>query len=125
VRGLRSLLVATDRGFDPIGVVRGAGVSARTSPHRRPPDADGAVQLRLEMEKRPQTCGGGEGILVDGLVLGTGVVRYSPALAPPSTVLNLRRDRRERSAPNGGTTRDAEAEHARSPRSPPRSAAGP
>jgi uncharacterized protein YbjQ (UPF0145 family) len=59
--------------------------------------ADGAVQIRVEMEKRPQTCGGGAGILVDGLILGTGVVRYGPPLAPPSTARNLRRERRERS----------------------------
>ena len=56
--------------------------------------AQGAVQVRLEMEKRTQSCGGGGGILIDGLVLGTGVVRYRPSLAAPSPARNLRRGRR-------------------------------
>ena len=60
--------------------------------------ADGAVAIRLDLDKRPQSCGSGAGILVDGLVLGTGVVRYGPPLAPPSMARNLRRDR-ERSEP--------------------------
>jgi uncharacterized protein YbjQ (UPF0145 family) len=55
--------------------------------------ATGAVGTRLELERTSQACGGGDGVLIDGLVVATGVVRYRPSLASPSPALNLRRER--------------------------------
>ena len=54
--------------------------------------AAGAVQIRLDLERRSQQCGGGNGVLIEGLVVGTGVVRYRLSLSSPSPALNLRRD---------------------------------
>jgi uncharacterized protein YbjQ (UPF0145 family) len=55
--------------------------------------AAGAVATRLEIERTSQGCGG---VLIDGLLVGTGVVRFRPSLAPPSTARNLRRERSTR-----------------------------
>ena len=55
--------------------------------------ATGAVEIRLEMEHQSQLCGGGNGVLIDGLVVGTGVVRYRASLSSPSPAVNLRGDR--------------------------------
>lgn len=51
--------------------------------------AEGAVEVRLNLERRAQACGGGQGVLIDGLLLGTGVVRYRASLASPHLALNL------------------------------------
>lgn len=51
--------------------------------------AHGAVEVRLDFERRSQACGGGDGVLVEGLLLGTGVVRYRPSLAEPKLALEL------------------------------------
>lgn len=51
--------------------------------------AEGAVAVRLELERRDQACGSGNGVLIDGLLLGTGVVRYRSKVAVPHLALNL------------------------------------
>lgn len=52
--------------------------------------AEGAVGTTLEMERRAQSCGGGDGVLIDGLMLGTGVVRYRASLSSASLARDLR-----------------------------------
>jgi hypothetical protein len=58
--------------------------------------AEGGVGMTLEMERRSQACGGGNGVLIDGLMLGTGVVRYRPSLSSPSLARNLSGGGRQR-----------------------------
>lgn len=58
--------------------------------------AQGGVGMSLEMERRSQACGGGDGVLIEGLMLGTGVVRYRPPLASASLARDLRREGRPR-----------------------------
>jgi hypothetical protein len=58
--------------------------------------AQGGVGVSLEMERRSQACGGGDGVLIDGLMLGTGVVRYRPAVALAALARDLRREGRPR-----------------------------
>lgn len=56
--------------------------------------AAGAVEVQLEMKRHAVACGGnGQGVLIEGLLVGTGVVRYRPSLSSPSLTLDLRRDR--------------------------------
>ena len=54
--------------------------------------ADGAVATRVELERRSQGCGGDHGVLIDGLMLGTGVVRYRPSLSSASLARDLRKE---------------------------------
>ncbi len=56
--------------------------------------AEGGVGMTLEMERRPQGCGGGKGVLIEGLMLGTGVVRYRPSLATASLARDLAKEGR-------------------------------
>lgn len=58
--------------------------------------AQGGVGMSLEMERRSQACGGGDGVLIDGLMLGTGVVRYRPPVASAVLARDLRREGRPR-----------------------------
>ena len=51
--------------------------------------AEGAVQVVLEMQRTSQLCGGGNGVLIDGLILGTGVVRYRDPVAGPHVAVPL------------------------------------
>lgn len=52
--------------------------------------AQGAVEVRLDFERRPIGCGaGGDGVVVEGLMLGTGVVRYRAGVARPHMALEL------------------------------------
>jgi len=51
--------------------------------------AEGAVDVRLDFERHGQACGNGQGVLLEGLLLGTGVVRYRPSLAAPNLALEL------------------------------------
>ena len=50
---------------------------------------EGAVGVVLELQRRPQACGGNDGVLIDGLMLGTGVVRYRESVARPHLAANL------------------------------------
>lgn len=56
--------------------------------------AQGGVDMTLTMERRPQGCGGGKGILIDGLMVGTGIVRYGLSLASPSLARDLKKEGR-------------------------------
>jgi uncharacterized protein YbjQ (UPF0145 family) len=58
--------------------------------------AEGGVGMTVQMERRTQACGGGNGVLIDGLMLGTGVVRYRSSLASPSLARDLRKGGRPR-----------------------------
>jgi hypothetical protein len=58
--------------------------------------AEGAVGMTMEMQRHSMPCGGGKGVLIDGLMLGTGIVRYRSALASPSVARDLRREGRQR-----------------------------
>jgi len=51
--------------------------------------AEGAVDVRLDLERRDQACGNGHGLLIEGLLLGTGVVRYRPSVATPHLAFSL------------------------------------
>jgi uncharacterized protein YbjQ (UPF0145 family) len=53
--------------------------------------AEGGVGMTLQMTRRTLPCLGGEGVLIDGLMLGTGVVRYRPSLAAPHVARDLRK----------------------------------
>ncbi len=53
--------------------------------------AEGGVGMSLELERRPLGCGG---VLIDGLMLGTGVVRYRPSLSTASVARDLRKEGR-------------------------------
>jgi uncharacterized protein YbjQ (UPF0145 family) len=57
--------------------------------------AEGGVGMAVTMERRSQACGGGNGVLIDGLMLGTGVVRYRPSLSSASVARNLRTEGRK------------------------------
>jgi uncharacterized protein YbjQ (UPF0145 family) len=57
--------------------------------------AQGGVDMSVTMERRSQTCGGGNGVLIDGLMLGTGVVRYRPSLSSASLARDLRKEGRK------------------------------
>jgi uncharacterized protein YbjQ (UPF0145 family) len=58
--------------------------------------AQGGIGMALEMQRRSQACGGGNGVLIDGLMVGTGVVRYRSPLSSASLVRDLRREGRPR-----------------------------
>lgn len=57
--------------------------------------AQGGVDMSVTMERRGQACGGGNGVLIDGLMLGTGVVRYRPSLSSASLARDLRKEGRK------------------------------
>lgn len=52
--------------------------------------AAGAVATTLTLQRVSQGCGG---VLIDGLIVGTGVVRYRSGLGRPWAARNLRRER--------------------------------
>lgn len=58
--------------------------------------AEGGVDMSVTMDRRPQACGGGNGVLIDGLILGTGVVRFRPSLASASVARDLRKEGHQR-----------------------------
>jgi uncharacterized protein YbjQ (UPF0145 family) len=51
--------------------------------------AQGGVGMTLQMDRRSLPCFGREGVLIDGLMLGTGVVRYRQSLARPQLARDL------------------------------------
>lgn len=51
--------------------------------------AEGIVAARLDVTQSAQPCGGGQGLLLEGTLVGTGVVRYRDPVLAPSAVRNL------------------------------------
>jgi len=52
---------------------------------------DGAVGMTITLNRLPQACGNGQGVLVDGLILGTAVTAYRLPTQTPSAALDLAR----------------------------------
>ncbi len=55
----------------------------------RPARAEGSVGATVEITRFPQSCGHGQGVLVEGRILGTGVVRYRTPVTPVSALRSL------------------------------------
>lgn len=56
--------------------------------------AEGLVAARMDFVQSGQTCGGGQGILIEGRLLGTGVVRYRDPVATLTSLRDLSGARR-------------------------------
>jgi len=51
--------------------------------------AEGAVAVDVQILRSAQTCGNGQGMLIEGRIVGTGVVRYRDPVVPISGVRTL------------------------------------
>jgi uncharacterized protein YbjQ (UPF0145 family) len=51
--------------------------------------AQGVVGAEVRLDHSGQSCGGGQGMLIEGFVMGTGVVRYREPVVAVSAVRNL------------------------------------
>ena len=51
--------------------------------------AQGAVASSVSIERLPQSCGGGHGALIEGRILGTGIVRFRDPVVRVSAARNL------------------------------------
>jgi uncharacterized protein YbjQ (UPF0145 family) len=51
--------------------------------------SQGAVASTVSLQRLPQTCGGGQGALIEGRIVGTGVVRYREPAVAVSAARNL------------------------------------
>lgn len=51
--------------------------------------ADGMVAAKLHVKHSQQACGGGQGLMIEGSMIGTGIVRFREPVATPSAVRDL------------------------------------
>jgi hypothetical protein len=51
--------------------------------------AEGTVAAQVQVTRSAQSCGGGRGMLIEGFMLGTGVVRYLDPVVAVSAVRDL------------------------------------
>ena len=51
--------------------------------------AEGSVAADVSFTRTSQSCGGGQGVLIEGRVVGTGVVRYRESVLALSAVRDL------------------------------------
>lgn len=51
--------------------------------------AEGTVASDVQVTRSAQSCGGGQGMLIEGFIMGTGIVRYRDPVATLSAVRNL------------------------------------